>query len=62
LLSFAQTGGYATFSLLDLTYNARAVGLANDFISAKDYDINLGMANPSLLNSKMHNTLSVITI
>ena len=59
LLSFAQTGGYATFSLLDLTYNARAVGLANDFISAKDYDINLGMANPSLLNNKMHNTLSV---
>jgi hypothetical protein len=58
-LSFAQTGGYSTFSLLDLTYNARAVGLANDFISAKDNDINLGMANPSLLNGKMHNTLSV---
>ena len=57
--SFAQTGGTTTFALLDLTYNARAAGLGNDFISAKDQDINLGLANPSLYNDKMHNTLSV---
>lgn len=56
--SIAQTGGTTSFALLDLTYNARAAGLGNDFISAKDQDINLGVANPSLYNDKMHNTLS----
>lgn len=58
-LTHAQTGGTTTFALLDLTYNARAAGLGNDFISAKDQDINLGIANPSLYNDKMHNTLSL---
>jgi hypothetical protein len=55
---FAQTGGTHAFALLDLTYNARAAGLANDFISVKDDDINLGVANPSLYNSTMNNFLS----
>lgn len=54
-----QTGGTSSFALLDLTYNARAAGLANDFISIKDQDINLGIANPSLYNAKMHSMLSV---
>jgi len=58
-LVYAQTGGTTTFSLLDLTYNARAAGLGNDFISIKDQDINLGIANPSLYNAKMHKQLSV---
>ena len=57
--SVSQTGGTTSFALLDLTFNARAAGLGNDFISAKDQDINLGVANPSLYNDKMHNTLSV---
>ena len=57
--SFAQTGGTTTFALLDLTYNARAAGLANDFISIKDQDINLGIANPSLWNEKMQTNLSL---
>jgi hypothetical protein len=43
LSSFAQTGGTTTFAILDLTYNARAAGLGNDFISIKDQDINLGI-------------------
>jgi len=55
----AQTGGSTAFPLLNLTYNARSAGLANDFIAAKDDDINLGIANPSLYNIKMHNNLSV---
>ena len=58
-VTLAQTGGTTTFELLDLTYNARAAGLGNDFISAKDQDINLGIANPSLYNEKMHTTLSM---
>lgn len=55
----AQSGGTKTFAFLDLTYNARAAGLGNDFISVKDQDINLGMANPALLNQKMIGQLSV---
>lgn len=58
-ITLAQTGGTTTFALLDLTYNARAAGLGNDFISAKDQDINLGIANPSLYNEQMHKTLSL---
>lgn len=57
--SYSQTGGTTSFALLDLTYNARSAGLANDFISVKDQDINLGISNPSLYNSKMHSILSV---
>ncbi len=55
----SQIGGTKSFALLDLTYNARSSGLGNDFITAKDQDINLGVANPSLLNEKMDNTISV---
>ena len=58
-IGFSQTGGTSSFALLDLTYNARSAGLANDFISIKDQDINLGIANPSLYNEKMHTLLSV---
>jgi len=54
-----QTGGTYAFPLLDLTFNARSAGLGNEFISVKDQDINLGITNPSLLNAKMHNTISV---
>ena len=55
----SQSGGEHTFAFLDLTYNARAAGLGNDFISVKDQDINLGMANPALLNPRMIGQLSV---
>lgn len=34
-------------------HNARSAGLGGDFITAKDQDINIGIANPSLLNSTM---------
>lgn len=57
-IAISQTGGTTTFALLNLTYNARSAGLANDFISVKDQDINMGVANPSLYNEKMHNSLS----
>lgn len=53
----AQTGGNYSFPFTDLTYNARSAGLGGDFISAKDADVNMGVANPSLLNSEMHKTI-----
>jgi hypothetical protein len=57
-ISFAQTGGSTTFSLLDLSYNARSTALGTDFISIKDKDLNLGVSNPSLYNSTMDKQFS----
>ncbi len=57
--SVGQTGGNNAFPFLDLTYNARQMGLANDYISVMDKDINIGVANPSMLNAEMHKNLSV---
>jgi hypothetical protein len=54
---FSQTGGENIFPFLDLGYNARANGLGRDFISVMDKDINLGVANPAMLNKEMHNTI-----
>lgn len=51
----AQTGGYNSFAVLNLPFNARSAGLGNDFISSKDQDLNLTIQNPSLYNSSMHN-------
>ena len=59
--SYSQTGGLTSFQLLDLTFNARSAGLGGDFISVKDKDVNMGVANASLLNSDMHNTISFST-
>lgn len=56
---FSQTGGKTSFALLGLDFNARSSGLGGDFITVKDQDINLGVTNPSLLNSTMHKSISV---
>mgnify|MGYP002629981077 FL=1 len=56
LISFTatpQTGGTNSFTFMDLAFNARSLGLGTDFISVKDTDVNLGVANPSLINSQM---------
>lgn len=50
----AQTGGLNSFAFLDLPYSARSAALGNDFITAKDQDVNLGIQNPALYNPKMH--------
>lgn len=55
----SQTGGLYSFPMLNLVYSARSAGLSGDLITAKDQDINLGVSNPSLYNSKMHNELSL---
>ena len=54
---FAQTGGEHVFPFLDLDYNARSASLGRYFITAKDRDVNMGVINPSVLNSEMHNTI-----
>ena len=55
---FSQTGETTSFSLLDLAFNARSNALGTDFITVKDKDLNLGVSNPSLYNSLMHNQSS----
>ena len=56
--AIGQIGGKTAFPFLEMTYNARQAGLGDDFISVVDKDINLGVANPSLLNPKMQNAIS----
>lgn len=60
-ISTAQTGGTATFPMLDLSFNARSAALAGDFISVYDEDINIGISNPSLINDEMSNMGSFST-
>ncbi|MBB77924.1 MAG: hypothetical protein CL844_02850 [Crocinitomicaceae bacterium] len=55
---FSQTGGENSFALLNLTYNARSAGLGGNFISVFDKDINMGISNPSLCNTKMNKQIS----
>lgn len=57
-ITFSQTGGNTAFQLLDLHFNARSLGLGGDFISVKDKDVNMGVANASLLNEKMNKDIS----
>jgi len=50
----SQIGGQSSFAVLDLGFNARSNALGTDFITVKDGDVNLGVSNPSLYNSKMN--------
>jgi hypothetical protein len=56
---YAQTGGNNTYEFLNLTNPARVVALGGTLISVKDNDLNLSFQNPSLLDSTMHNSLSL---
>jgi hypothetical protein len=51
---FGQIGGTTGYNFLNLPFNARVGGLGGDFITIRDSDVNLGIQNPALLNSKMH--------
>ncbi len=56
---FSQTGGNNTYEFLNLATPARIVALGGSLISVKDNDLNLSFQNPSLLDSTMHNNLSL---
>lgn len=56
---YSQYGGTLSFPFLDLDYGARSSGLGGNFIFAKDGDLNLGITNPSLLNSEMNNKVAL---
>lgn len=56
---FSQTGGNNTYEFLNIANSARVAALGGNYISVKDDDINLSLSNPSLINNKMHNFLSL---
>ena len=55
----AQIGGNSTYEFLNLANPARVVALGGTLISVKDNDLNLSFQNPALLDSTMHNSLSL---
>lgn len=59
LPTIAQLGGNYAFPFIDLSYSARSTALTGDYISIKDGDINIGVNNPSLLNSDMTGKISL---
>jgi len=57
--AFTQIGGDATFQFLNLPHSARITALGSSAIATKDSDIILGFESPSLLNERMHKSISV---
>lgn len=58
-LSFAQSGEKHTYKFLTLPNSARIAGLGGNFATINDNDINVAVANPSLINAEMHNNLGM---
>lgn len=59
LLSFCQTGGNNTYEFLNLPASARSASMGGHVVSLRDSDLNLVADNPALLDSNMHNHLSI---
>jgi len=57
IASIAQVGGRGTYAFLNLPNSARVAALGGSNISLNDNDLDFVFHNPSLLNSKMHNSL-----
>lgn len=55
----AQVAGLNTLTVLDLSSSARTAGLGMDYLSVAQYDINVGLDNPSLIDSYGHSRWSL---
>ena len=53
----AQVGGITAFSFLDVELSPRIEAMGGSGIAIVDRDVSLGQTTPSLLNTKMHNSL-----
>ena len=53
----AQIGGESTYEFLNLPNSARIASMGGEYLAIYDNDITLSLANPSLINEKMHNNL-----
>ncbi|MFA8449945.1 MAG: type IX secretion system protein PorQ [Bacteroidales bacterium] len=58
-LGQSQNGGRGAFQFLNTTTSARGAALGSDFLSVYDGDLSLALANPSLINSDMHNSIGL---
>jgi hypothetical protein len=59
VFSFAQIGGKNSYEFLDLPVNAHVAGIGGVNVSVMDYDVNMFMQNPALLNTDMNRHLSL---
>ena len=57
--SIAQIGGEGAYAFLNLTSTPRLAALGGKIATNDDPDISLSFYNPALLNSQMHNQLSL---
>jgi len=57
--SFSQVGGEYTYGFLNLTTNPRVAALGGKIAALDESDIGTLFHNPALLNSQMHNQLSI---
>lgn len=55
----AQVGGESVFPLLEQSPSARTTSMGGLFISVFDNDASLALQNPAVINSSMHNRLSL---
>ena len=56
---FSQLGGSHSHAILDMKTSARSAALGSGFLSVRDSDINLAIANPSLIGGELHNKISL---
>ncbi len=55
----AQDHSPVSFSALNLRSSARVAALGMDFLAWKTNDIGIGISNPSLIDSNMHNQINI---
>jgi hypothetical protein len=59
IVSTAQIGGQSTYQFLSLPNSARTTAMGGYLMNIYDEDVNMPYNNPSLLNPKMHNRVSL---
>lgn len=59
LNSNAQIGGSSTYRFLNLPNSPRVAAMGGNFVAIADNDLSIGLNNPSLINSEMHNAVSL---
>ena len=59
LFTQAQIGGQNTYTFLNMPSSARSAAMGGDFITIRDGDLNLVLDNPAVLDSTMHQHLTL---
>lgn len=55
----AQMGGKHTYQFLNLTNSARIAALGGNYLSVKDKDLTLALANPSFIDEDLHTSMAL---